>query len=533
MLKVGFINYKNTIPFNVENIEHIDIVRDYPSNLNRLLFQNQIDVGIISSGEYIEHYFKYFILPDLSISSKKDVRSVVILSNKPIENIDRIYLTRESKTSIFLTKIVFEKFLNKKPEYEYLNSIKNKEAVMLIGDKALELQGKFRYCYDLSNLWYSFTSLPFTFALWCVNKESFLTKKDEIINLWHKLKENRENFFKKIDLSDIDSVTKEYLKNIDYSLTDIHIESLNLFSKYLQELGLIKSIPDYRFIDGIVVTRDRTKTFFNFEYMEAYHSTKAGAYTESLEKFIKPSNLEKFLNSKKNVDILDVGFGLGYNVATAINFAKRLNKKPNLNIVSIEKDPKFLERIKDLEYPDILREEKKFICNLKQRSLRIGNGILRCFSNQDNGITLTVLVEDGRKALDTLNKMGKRFDIVFYDPFSPKVNTEMWTIDIFRILYDLLTEEGIFTTYSNAIPVKIGLLETGFKIGYIDPVGRKSPSLIATKNGDIKPLDKMEIEKIRNSKFAVPYRDKDFSLTGKQIWENWEKEVEKNSTSLV
>ncbi|MEJ5173534.1 MAG: MnmC family methyltransferase, partial [Hydrogenothermaceae bacterium] len=84
-------------------------------------------------------------------------------------------------------------------------------------------------------------------------------------------------------------------------------------------------------------------------------------------------------------------------------------------------------------------------------------------------------------------------------------------------------DDGIFLTYSNAIPVKVGLLEAGFKIGYISPVGRRTPSLVATKGGDINQISEEEIKKIRSSKCAVPYRDLDFSLTGKQIWENWEK----------
>ncbi|MEZ0324020.1 MAG: MqnA/MqnD/SBP family protein [Hydrogenothermaceae bacterium] len=527
MLKVGFIDYKNTIPFGIEFVKNIDVVRDYPSNLNKMLFEGKIDVGIVSSGEYIEHYYRYFIFPDISISGYKDVKSVAILSNKPLEDVDIVYLTKESKTSVLLTKVIFEKFLNKKPNYKYFDSIKNKETILVIGDKALEIQQYFKYCFDLSKIWFDYTGLPFTFALWCVNKDTFFKNREEVLNLYNQLKENKENFFKSLDDTNLDNSIKSYLKNLDYSLTEKHIESLLLFSEYLFELRYIKSIPDFKFIDGVVITRDKTKTIYNFEYKEAYHSTKAGAYTESLEKFVKPSNIKNLLEKGKPVSILDVGFGLGYNVATAINFAKTISENPVLEIISIEKDINFLENIKKISYPESLSEEYQFILSLNEVVINIAGEEIKGFKAEKNGINLSVLIDEGRKIINLLKRVGKKFDTIFYDPFSPKVNTEMWTLDIFKVLYEIIKDDGVFLTYSNAIPVKVGLLEAGFKIGYISPVGRRTPSLLATKYGSLQDLPKEEIEKIKNSRFAIPYRDKNFSLDGREIWENWEKEIAK------
>ncbi|MCX7760721.1 MAG: MnmC family methyltransferase [Hydrogenothermaceae bacterium] len=527
MLKVGFIDYKNTIPFCIESVKNVEVIRDYPANLNKMLFEGNIDVGIVSSGEYIEHYYRYFIFPELSISGYRDVKSVAILSNTPLEDVSTIYLTKESKTSVLLTKVIFEKFLKKKPTYRYFDSIKNKETVLVIGDKALDIQQKFRYCYDLSKIWFDYTGLPFTFALWCVNKEKFFENREEVLQLYNQLKENKEDFFKSLENIKLDGYLKAYLRNIDYSLTEKHVESLLIFSEYLFELGYIKSIPDFKFIDGVVITRDKTKTIYNFNYKEAYHSTKAGAYTESFEKFVKPSNMKTILEKGQPITILDVGFGLGYNVATAINFAKTISKKPMLEIISIEKDINFLENIRKIDYPENLSQEYQFILSLKPVTVNISAEEIKGFQTREENITLTVLIDEGRKIINLLKREGKKFDTIFYDPFSPKVNTEMWTLDIFRVLGEIIKDDGILLTYSNAIPVKVGLLEAGFKIGYISPVGRRTPSLVATKCGDIYQILEEEIKKIRSSKFAVPYRDLDFSLTGKQIWENWEKEVAK------
>lgn len=525
MLKVGFIDYKNTSVFGIDSITDIEIIRDVPSKLNQLLFEGAIDVGIVSSAEYIQHYFKYFIFPDISISSRDSVKSVLILSDVPIEDIDTIYLTKESKSSILLTKIIFEKFLNKKPKYRYFESVRNKKTVMVIGDLALELEEKFKYRYDLSKIWYSKTSLPFTFALWCVRKESLYEKRREVENLYTKLKENMDKFLKNIDSLQIDQKTKDYLRNIDYTFNKYHIESLSLFSKYLYELGIIKSIPDFKFIDGTVITRDGTKTLYNFEYQEAYHSTKAGAYTESLEKFVIPSGLEKLVKDGKKVHILDVGFGLGYNVATAVNFSRKLSDKASLEIMSIEKDENFLDKIKCIEYPESLKEEYKLITSLEADVINIGGNSLKCYRKNIDNISITVLVIDGRKGIQILKSEGRKFDIVFYDPFSPKVNTEMWTYDILKLISDIIKDDGIFLTYSNAIPVKVALLKAGFNIAYIKPVGRKSPSIAASKSGIIQVVGREEIEKILKSQLSIPYEDKEFSLTSIEIFDNWQKKV--------
>lgn len=532
MIKVGFIDYKNTIPFGIGSIKGIEIIRDVPARLNQLIYQDKIDVGIISSAEYIEHYFKYFIFPHLSISSKDRSMSVLILSNKPIHQTDKIYLTKESKTSVFLAKIILEKFLGLKPEYRQFESPKNKDTILVIGDLALKLRDGFKHAYDLAEIWYKETGLPFTFALWCVRKEFLLENREEVYSFYLKLKENTEKFLNNIH-SYIDIQTVEYLKNLDYSLQEKHIKSLKLFSEYLYQMKLIKSLPDFRFIDGVVITRDGTKTVYNFDYQEAYHSTKAGAYTESLEKFVKPSNLEKLLKLGKKVKILDVGFGLGYNVATAINFARKISNNPHLEIISVEKDANFINNIKNVDYPDSLSEEYKLILSLKEDRIEIGGKVVRCYRTYDGGISLTVLMGEGRELIKSILEEGKKFDIVFYDPFSPKVNTEMWTVDMFKLISGMIDDEGTFLTYSGAIPVKVGLIEAGFKIGYVKPVGRRTPSIIATKKGEIDAVPQEEVERLIYSEFGVPYRDEGFSLTAKEIFENWEKEVKSRHSRPV
>ena len=260
-LKIGWIDYLNTLPFNFEltgvkaDFDY-QLVKGVPSQINQYLRKGSIDVGFVSSAEYIENFKDYYILPDLSISSLNKVHSVLVLSKKPVDQITEIALTTASKTSRYLTRIVFEKFFNKKVFYTDLKDINKVDTALLIGDEAIKYRDKYSYSIDLSGEWYRHTKLPFVFALWCVRKESFQRKKSEILKLSSVLKTSKEKFFedmeKHIKKSKIDFDTdfaKFYLKNLDFCLSSQHLKSLQLFSNYLLEMGLIKEKPDFEIIN--------------------------------------------------------------------------------------------------------------------------------------------------------------------------------------------------------------------------------------------------------------------------------------------
>ncbi len=467
------------------------------------------------------------LYPDLSISSYQEVGSVIIGCDTPIEDVQTIYLTKESKTSVYLTRVIFEIFFKKNPEYRFFENYKKRQTVLLIGDKALEYKKDYKYVYDLSKIWFDKTGLPFTFALWCVNKDFFLNNKEKVNSFEYQLKKNVKEFFDNIENFELEKSRKDYLKNLDYGFDKKNIEAVKLFAKYLLEINLIKTLPDIRFTDGRVITVDGTQTFFNFEYNEAYHSTKAGAYTESLYKFTLPCKVDKLSKEKDEINILDVGFGLGYNVAVAIKVARENNPDVKINIISIEKDPFFIDRIKSMEIPEILTDEYNIIKNLQPSKIKINERYYNTYTYLEGNLNLLVIVGEGREIIYNLSKENYKFDAVFYDPFSPKVNTEMWTLDLFKVVKNLMTEKAILATYSASLPVRKGLIEAGFKIGLVEPVGRKSHSTVATINGEIPDLPEKEKKRLSTSPLAEPYRDECLCETKDKILEKYYQRINK------
>ncbi|WP_457636275.1 tRNA (5-methylaminomethyl-2-thiouridine)(34)-methyltransferase MnmD [Persephonella sp.] len=271
-------------------------------------------------------------------------------------------------------------------------------------------------------------------------------------------------------------------------------------------------------MESKIKTADGTETFLNEEYNEAYHSTKAGAYTESLLKFVIPCRIDSLSLEKNRIDILDVGFGLGYNVAVAVKVASDKNPEILLDITSIEKDISVFDKIKKLSIPENLKEIYDQIL-----SGRFEKNVYRA---EGKNFRLNILFSDARQILRSLKK---KFDAVFYDAFSPKVNTEMWTVEIFKAVKELMRQEAILSTYSASLAVRKGLTEAGFKIGLVEPVGRKSYSTVATIKGIIPPLTQKEKNRLENSPYAVPFHDsRNMDLPPYVIKKNWESIVEKN-----
>jgi len=254
-LRIGWIDYLNTLPFNFEKTGvkppfSYRLVKGVPSRINRLISEGKVDAGFISSAHYIENFESLYVLPHLSVSSLNRVRSVIILSDKPLEKVRTVYLTDASKTSRYLTQVIFSRFLDRQVDYRDFRQgeeLKDKEAVLLIGDNAIKHAGAKRFTYDLSSIWYRETGLPFVFALWSVREDFYRNEREKVKALHQVLKSSKERFFSQIERYGLEESQKGYLKNLDYSLTEKHLESLKLFSRYLKEMGLVKETPVFRF----------------------------------------------------------------------------------------------------------------------------------------------------------------------------------------------------------------------------------------------------------------------------------------------
>jgi len=216
-------------------------------------------------------------------------------------------------------------------------------------------------------------------------------------------------------------------------------------------------------VNNSIFCPDGAQTFFNSEFQEAYHS-KIGPITESLHKFVKPCESILKRSFSREVKILDLFFGLGYNSGVAIDFIYNLGTNPNICITAIEKDKNIIEKIREITVPEGYIKWKELLQNLDQRDYI-----------EYEKIKIKLILDDIFNALKSLE--NNTYDIIFFDPFSFKVAPQFWTEEFLLSVFKLLSKGGRLTTYSGLKRVEKLATDNGFNVIRVDAIGRKTHSL--------------------------------------------------------
>ncbi|KHM52917.1 periplasmic solute-binding protein [Anaerovibrio lipolyticus] len=267
--RLGHIHFLNVLPITYSLTqcgygEGIDIKGGVPSVMNNDLINNRLDASEVSSIVYARNFDKLLILPDLCVRADGPVRSIILVSKKPITEInqDRIVLTAQSATSHVLLKIILNKSYDATPEYCVRHLTPDNPvpddctAALLIGDDALNVyhhknKDKFYY-YDMGMEWKKLTGRCMVYAVWAVHKD-FAQNNPEALQLLHErlYKGLRHGYAHKADAinSILDSKPftfqqlDEYLEVIKWNLTEEYLDNLMIFYKYAYEMGLIPRMP--------------------------------------------------------------------------------------------------------------------------------------------------------------------------------------------------------------------------------------------------------------------------------------------------
>jgi chorismate dehydratase len=249
-IRISAVKYANTYPFIYGLIESgfdkkVILETDHPANCAAKLISGAADIGLIPVAALLQ-LNNYTIVSDYCIGSDGNVRTVMLMSNTPFEEIKTIYLDYRSRSSVNLTKVLAMNFWKKDYTWVETNQgfdfagIKNKEAVVLIGDQCFEFENSFKYKVDLAKAWKDFTGLPFVFACWTSNKKIDNELLKEFNAALKKGVDDIDGVVKKF--SKISSITGEDLRkylteNINFEFDNRKKEALNLF------LNLMKKLP--------------------------------------------------------------------------------------------------------------------------------------------------------------------------------------------------------------------------------------------------------------------------------------------------
>lgn len=228
-----------------------------PARCAEMLRRGEVDAALIPSIEY-QRMDDVLLIPGLTVAVKGPVRSVLLLSEKPVEAIRSVCLDLSSRTAAALTRIFFQHFRHQELEYRthppnLPEMLKTTDAALLIGDPALlaNYHNTTLRISDYGQWWKELTGLPFVFACWAVRQDAvariaridFRLVRLEAAKSLDRIIDDSAN---RLQLP-YDYVREYVTQCIHYELDAECLKGLRRFYDLAHQVGLIESVKPVEF----------------------------------------------------------------------------------------------------------------------------------------------------------------------------------------------------------------------------------------------------------------------------------------------
>lgn len=175
---IGRVSFINCEPLFYGLEDTWGVLPAPPSWLTGHLIRRDCILAPIPAADYAKNSDKLVLVPDLSISSKGEVGSVLLFGRKDISEMDSIALPSDSATSVTLLKFLI-KHRNLEPEYvemgpDLMGMLAKCDGCLLIGDRALEAARDHPELIkmDLGEEWKNVSGHPMVFGVFAARKDS-------------------------------------------------------------------------------------------------------------------------------------------------------------------------------------------------------------------------------------------------------------------------------------------------------------------------------------------------------------------------
>jgi cyclic dehypoxanthinyl futalosine synthase len=205
-LRVVAADFLNSLPLTVEMAEDdfFDFEFVVPSEGARRMMEKEAEIALLPVAALAE-IGGLEVVPGPCIGANGRVESVVIVSEVPLDRVERIYVDNASRTSVILAKIFLDSIgrgslpLIRVPSEEIPAMVEGVNAGLLIADVAFKESKRFKYRHDLADAWKRLTGEPFVFAVWAaqpgvltpdiverINRRFWdgIARKHQIIEAW-------------------------------------------------------------------------------------------------------------------------------------------------------------------------------------------------------------------------------------------------------------------------------------------------------------------------------------------------------------
>ncbi len=213
----------------------------------------------------------------------------------------------------------------------------------------------------------------------------------------------------------------------------------------------------------IIITSDGSSTIHLPDWDEQYHS-KHGAIQESYHVFIE-NGLKQI--QKDEVSILEIGFGTGLNCFITATESPKI-----INYIGVEAYPVAFEEIQQLNYASELKANKY---------QELFKKIHACSWEEKHKINKLFSLEKRKQFFRDIDDVNT-FDLVYFDAFGARVQPELWTEEVFAIMYKAMRNKGVLVTYSAKGSVRRAMQAVGFSVERLPGPPGKREMLRAVKN---------------------------------------------------
>lgn len=204
----------------------------------------------------------------------------------------------------------------------------------------------------------------------------------------------------------------------------------------------------------IITTGDGSKTIQIEEWNEQYHSIH-GAINEANHVFIKHGLLffmDNVLDGEGNsISVLEIGFGTGLNAILTLQSSQRFNFP--IHYVGVEAYPVDKSEWRQLNYVESLPKDLHSYFN----------ALHELPWNEEHRVSDLFLLEKQQKFFQDIRET-ETYDLIYFDAFGARVQPELWTESIFKLMFDALKVNGVLVTYSAKGSVRRAMQAVGFEV---------------------------------------------------------------------
>jgi tRNA U34 5-methylaminomethyl-2-thiouridine-forming methyltransferase MnmC len=201
----------------------------------------------------------------------------------------------------------------------------------------------------------------------------------------------------------------------------------------------------------ISITGDGSNSVFSKDLNEHYHSVH-GALQESRHVFID-AGLHSAASLFNDLSILEVGLGTGLNAL--LTLGDPVIAEIKVKYTAIEPFPLSMEIVELLNFTSF-----KDFAHLHEIFIMMHS----CPQGIPLQLAQTFLFTKLEVKMEEVQLCGSEFNLIYFDAFSPQVQPEMWTPEIFFIIFNSMKKGGILVTYSAKGSVKRALKMAGFRV---------------------------------------------------------------------